>query len=68
MNAVTHQDPDDHICRPCAFRRYDPDGSTEKSFFVRSAWALNGVKTLGELVVRESADGPLIKILLEPSQ
>lgn len=62
-----HYNPDDTTCRPVAFRRFDPDNTIEKIFFVHGPWELSTTSKLGELVVRETITGPLIKILLEPS-
>ena len=64
--ASLHQNPDDLMCRPIAFSRYDSDGTVEKTFWIRGDWTLVDTKKIGELVVREGPVGPLIKILMEP--
>jgi hypothetical protein len=55
-----HQDVDDLICRPVAFLSRDTHGFTEKTFVIREE-----SKPIGELVVHETANGPLITVLLE---
>ncbi len=55
-----HQDFDDLYSRPTAFTRV-VDGAVEKTFFIRES-----AHKLGELVVQEQVNGPLVKIVLEP--
>jgi hypothetical protein len=61
--ASRHHDPDDLFCRPVVFVTYDPDNSAEKTFFIREAWPKT--ERMGELVVHETPNGPLVKLFWE---
>lgn len=62
------QTPDDFICRPAGFLDYRIDGSVEKTFVIRGEWTLIGSPPIGELVVHDGVNGPLIKIHMEVKQ
>jgi len=65
-DSMSQQNPDDLTCSPCAFHRYNSDGSVEKTFWVRGDWHLVGTKKLGELVVIDNIAEPTLKIVVEP--
>ena len=61
-----HHNPDDLTIRPAAFRHYHEDQSVIETFFIHGDWHLaKGSKKIGELIVRHSADGPLITCILD---
>lgn len=66
MPPCRHQDPDDLYSRPALFTRLLNDHDAERTYAVRDAWHLVIVMKLGELIVRETVDGPMVKILMEP--
>lgn len=51
-----HQNPDDLTCRPTRFTSFDHD-SVISTYAVNSPWHLPKFRLIGELIVRQSADG-----------
>ena len=61
-----HHNPDDTMCRPCAFTTYDPQTQiVQKTFFIYNPWHLVSTKKIGELIVHETPHGFLLAITLE---
>ena len=63
-----HYDPDDFICRPCAFQRFHSDGSIEKTFIIHHPFDQANSKVLGDLDVRETFEGVKVRIIMEEHQ
>lgn len=58
------QNPDDFICRPTRFQKFESDGSITKTFGVYAAWPKSVL--MGEINVRLTLDGAIhLSVTLE---
>lgn len=63
-----HQDRDDLMSSPVRFITMRPDGCVQKVFEIRPPHDPMATWRLGELIVHETIDGPLVKIQTESEE
>jgi hypothetical protein len=62
---MRYQDPDDLSCKPVRFLQWQDDQDCVKTFEIRGPWKVSGARRLGNLIVAEGPDGPLLAITLD---
>lgn len=63
-----HQDRDDVVCTPVRFTKLQIDGTLEKTFEIREPFDPIASLRLGELIVWETASGPMVRLRIESDE